>query len=361
MKRIVALIICALFSLSLLVSCTQPERPLTAAELLDLGEKYLIELNYEQALVQFLAVIEIEPMNPRGYTGAAEAYVGLGDTDKAIAVLRDGLRELPGDANITVALERLVPQSQLQPITESGLKPEMAAQDEVIEMPELTEEEMAFWKTVYTYMTSEDYSGMFFDYYIQEYLPKYNIPSNIQVYEKMKIFSFDGENWHINYTGTGLKLLEFRKFYYGEIVEEKASGNGVGINLNWAYDDAPSIEYYSLFEGEWTNDLPNGKGIYTNKLADIVGEQCIHTYEGFFASGLFHGEIEELSYVAGEIIGYWQCAYDHGNYILDDRWVEEEAGKFLLPSIERYRFGRPGKAYQPDFTHQTPFGVSGRP
>ncbi len=39
------------------------------AELLSLGEKYLSELDYEQALVQFLKVIEIEPMNERAYLG----------------------------------------------------------------------------------------------------------------------------------------------------------------------------------------------------------------------------------------------------------------------------------------------------
>ncbi len=48
----------------------------TPSELLSLGEKYLSELDYEQALVQFLKVVEIEPMNERAYLGAAEAYIG---------------------------------------------------------------------------------------------------------------------------------------------------------------------------------------------------------------------------------------------------------------------------------------------
>jgi tetratricopeptide (TPR) repeat protein len=82
----------------MLAACSKPIQNLSAAELLDLGEKYLLELNYEQALVQFLKVIEIEPMNPRGYTGAAEAYIGLGDTESAEAVLRQGL-ETVGSEN----------------------------------------------------------------------------------------------------------------------------------------------------------------------------------------------------------------------------------------------------------------------
>ena len=84
------------------ISSPEPDRPLTAAEMLDLGEKYLLDLNYEQALVQFLGVIEIEPMNPRGYIGAAEAYIGLGNFEGAVVVLRDGFAQLPDEPSFLV-------------------------------------------------------------------------------------------------------------------------------------------------------------------------------------------------------------------------------------------------------------------
>ena len=56
---------------------------MSADELLNLGEKYLLELDYEQAIVQFTKLIEIEPKNARAYTRLAEAYIGMGNTDKA--------------------------------------------------------------------------------------------------------------------------------------------------------------------------------------------------------------------------------------------------------------------------------------
>jgi len=80
---------------------------MSAIELLDFGEKYLLEMNYEQAVVYFLTVIEIEPMNPRGYTGAAEAYVGLEQLDNAISVLQDGLKILPNNIEIQVKLDEI--------------------------------------------------------------------------------------------------------------------------------------------------------------------------------------------------------------------------------------------------------------
>lgn len=107
MRRMTALLAAVVLIITMLTGCSKPLAELSAAELLDLGEKYLIEMNYEQALVQFLKVIEIEPMNPRGYTGAAEAYTALGETDKAIVVLKNGLEKIPDDTEIQMLLDEL--------------------------------------------------------------------------------------------------------------------------------------------------------------------------------------------------------------------------------------------------------------
>jgi tetratricopeptide (TPR) repeat protein len=103
-------------------ACKAADKPLSAAELLDLGEKYLLEMNYEQAVVQFTTLIEVEPKNARAYLGAAEAYVGLGKPDKAIEVLRQGLEQLPGNAEIIQKLDALIQLTETpQPTAESIL------------------------------------------------------------------------------------------------------------------------------------------------------------------------------------------------------------------------------------------------
>ena len=85
--------------LVMLLSCAKPVHPLTSDELLDLGEKYLLELDYEQAIVQFLAAIEIEPMNPRGYIGVATAYLQQGNVGHAVEVLQSGFAQLPDNVD----------------------------------------------------------------------------------------------------------------------------------------------------------------------------------------------------------------------------------------------------------------------
>ena len=81
-------------------------RPMTAADMLSLGERYLLEMQFEQALVQFLAVIEIEPNNVRAYLGAAEAFFGLGQIENAANILRQGLGQT-GSEQIRLKLAEL--------------------------------------------------------------------------------------------------------------------------------------------------------------------------------------------------------------------------------------------------------------
>lgn len=61
--------------------------------------KYLVEMNYEQAIVEFDKILEIDPMNAEAYLGKARAYHAMGDIDKAIETLKDGY-EKTGDDRI---------------------------------------------------------------------------------------------------------------------------------------------------------------------------------------------------------------------------------------------------------------------
>lgn len=73
---------------------------------LQLGQKYLSELDYEEAVVSFNEVIAIDPMSVDAYLGLAEAYEGLGDMEEAIITLESGYR-LTGDDRIEKRIEKL--------------------------------------------------------------------------------------------------------------------------------------------------------------------------------------------------------------------------------------------------------------
>jgi len=71
-----------------------------------LGENYLSELDYEQALLQFDQAIEIEPKNPRGYLGKADALLHLDRQAEAASALATGAKATRGDTRAALKAAR---------------------------------------------------------------------------------------------------------------------------------------------------------------------------------------------------------------------------------------------------------------
>ncbi len=69
-------------------------------DMLQLADRYLKEMNYEQAIVEFQKILEIEPKNIDAYIGLADAYVALGDNDKAIEVLERARENVDNEKRI---------------------------------------------------------------------------------------------------------------------------------------------------------------------------------------------------------------------------------------------------------------------
>lgn len=63
-------------------------------------------MNYEQAVIEFQRVLEIEPMNVDAYLGLANTYIGLGNTEKALEILQRGM-EVTGDSRLQALIDEL--------------------------------------------------------------------------------------------------------------------------------------------------------------------------------------------------------------------------------------------------------------
>lgn len=73
---------------------------------LDLGEKYLAEMNYEEAVVAFNQAIEIDPRSADAYLGLADAHLGMGDEEAAFAALEAGYEET-GDERLQERIDEM--------------------------------------------------------------------------------------------------------------------------------------------------------------------------------------------------------------------------------------------------------------
>ncbi len=87
MKRRIVLTIIAIVLVCFGAACGSGQ---SLEELLELGQRYLLEENYEEAVVAFEKAIALDEKCVDAYVGAADAYVGLDKTDEAIRVLEAG-------------------------------------------------------------------------------------------------------------------------------------------------------------------------------------------------------------------------------------------------------------------------------
>lgn len=94
------------------------------SEHIDPGRKYLIELSYDKAVIEFTEAINIDPNNVDAYLGLAEAYEKIGDIPKAIEWLEKGF-SITGDPQIKEMLDRLrtLVDSDSSAVTESETAP----------------------------------------------------------------------------------------------------------------------------------------------------------------------------------------------------------------------------------------------
>lgn len=80
MKRVASIFLGAILVIGL-CACTQ--KTPTWEEQYDLGVRYLSEGNYEEAIIAFVAAIEIDPKNVDAYLSLADAYAATGDYKSA--------------------------------------------------------------------------------------------------------------------------------------------------------------------------------------------------------------------------------------------------------------------------------------
>lgn len=90
---------------------------------LEIAQRYLEDLNYEQAIASYLVAIDIDPKCVDAYIGIADACIGSGDKQKALEYLKTGY-ELTEDERIKVMLD------DLEAATENAVLTEQTSQND---------------------------------------------------------------------------------------------------------------------------------------------------------------------------------------------------------------------------------------
>lgn len=285
-------------------------------EQLELGQKYLEELDYEEAIVAFSAVIRLEDKNLDAYRGLAEAYQKTGRYQEAADTLEQGyaiVREQQGLAEewkeqlLGVYVEWVddyMNQGEWDKalgVVERGLaeEPQNEALKERQEEILKKQEEM---KLLLTY---------------GEFLERMYQAAETDDIEELKAIQLDAlyqqfcENLEEPYDypeegARAIRIYPSGYLYWGDVADGKREGHGI-----WLRNTTSDIV---LFEGRWQDDYPNGEGEYYREYHGTgEGTEKGLLRRGGYLDGWEHGEMMmETVHWNGEIT---VCHYraDHGH------------------------------------------------
>lgn len=313
---------CFLFGIQ---ACTTAET--NTAKQLELGYRYLDEMKYEEALIAFSKVIEIDAKTWDAYSGSADAYIGLGENEKAAEILEAALILLENDEVKESTDYDTIRSGFLLRITQLylAMADEAAGQDQekalqyYRKLLEINPESEEAVKSVER-LTAKRYPDDYLDYgenhdYTEEQFEKCR-SILMTLYDAFMESGIEGAETYIadltqtpGHTTDVSCLIETdfyhgRKAYYGD-TDELGRPEGFGAAL---CDDGFNAQYFvgewengqrmsgtlfsssktgeiGYYRGGWKNDLPNGHGT----MYDFFVDQY---YDGEFTDGYFNGDFE---------------------------------------------------------------------
>ena len=273
-------------------------------EQMSLGQKYLEEANYEEAIVAFNKVIEIDPLVAEAYVGIAQCYENQTNYEESLNILEEGVQVVGRDmlpeeiidqmtdfyrrlseyfsqrGSTDLVLRCYSAILQLQPDNEEIREKEEEIR--VIQEKRSLLEEMAYS------IVEEDV----YDFQDMEILSE-DFQALIAELEEPVIFVLED--------GLYLGVYPGGYIYYGEMEDGERSGNGY-----WYYGGAKRV---TKVRCEWEDDIPNGSATletYTNpaEANSVRGNDVKHS-----------GQVEK-----GVYVGYWNWIVkrDDGNHEFDN-------------------------------------------
>lgn len=242
-------------------------------EYYDLGMQYLQESDYEEAIVAFTSAIRVDDKRAAAYTGRGDAHMGyaaqLNEEEKIAAEYEAAIADYE--------------KAEELGDTEAGEKAE-AAQN-ALENQQNAAEYEELLSELYDVLESGDTETA-------EELIKQD--EYIEMNDGVK----DGPLYYDEEEGVGLGVYPDGYYYFGEWKDGMRSGHGIWMKT--AFNDPEDIGERYIFEGEWSEDKPNGKGeeIYQVRQHGNYSGPYVKIQEtsGNFVNGLGEGQVTEVNY-----------------------------------------------------------------
>ena len=252
---------CLLF-LSVLCLLAGCKKKMNFQQYLDLGDKYLLELNYEEAAVAFTKAIELEPREMGAYEKLAGAYTAQGNTEQALETLNKAVSVYEGLSKEEQTEERKAAYERIQTAANT-LSVKMTLEAEYMDLLKQLKEKMA-----------NDTESFGTDGFGNTAILGKEFNALAESLTEPLMWQQEDGTWIAVYPGGYV--------YVGEMEDGKRTGNGAwyleyfghGLNVMW-------------FKGIWKADYPNGEGINKNYISYDGGE--VETRQGEYIDGYENG------------------------------------------------------------------------
>ena len=325
-KKIILIVVAILITVLGIFFATNNTMEQRIQKQLDLGYRYLTEMDYEQALVAFTKILELEPRNVEGYLGLVETYIAMGDFEMALKHAKEGY-EVTGDARLKEKFVEKQLELGYQYLEEMNYEKALTAFQEVLKLESKSAE--SYLGLVETYIAMGDFemalkyakegyevtgdvrlkekiemieSGNIFNYLGRTMkMTRYDAEGQIMYShqytynlkgERESVTAFDGngmQTGHVDleYNEDGTKKFDYT--YYTDIGEllliENAYENGTKVKeIYYSGDNRSEIDFINMYEYNENNQVvktitDNGKGvIYSIREYDLEGKLSKESY-----------------------------------------------------------------------------------
>lgn len=233
----------------------------------------------EMAIDSYMIVIDRDNDNRSAYWGIADICERMGNEERMLEVLRRGY-ENTMDRDMDIKITELVSKQEEQKADEEEKEQNLAAEQE------LSEKRDRLMRPLENKLAEGDIKGVLTMLHTEQFMGLgEDIPEGSSYY--LGSLNEDGRR-----EGQGLALYSDGFYYYGTFSDDKREGHGMWFK--GSYPESSTISSY-LFEGEWENDKPNGKGVetLTNNFDNItVKEYEKRVIEGSYVDGKEEGKMK---------------------------------------------------------------------
>ena len=260
-KRLVlfALVILALIGVYTLTNKSEPGQ--TWQQQYDLGVRYLSEGNYEEAVIAFMAAIEIDPKRVETYVALADLYEAMGDADKLLEILENGV-EATGDEALAERLEKLKKDiNSVESVTGGADSDNASAENDKTNSAEYSFESLVFFENI---LTTDDIplvnmsfdeaaahigADFFFEHEGREQANAYT-EDDTSGYNYIDVYRYSGDREVSDFAYYGYEHLttntEIRGICLGDSFETVLIKMGIETEAaKWISENSKNIDYYS--------------------------------------------------------------------------------------------------------------------